>query len=254
MKTRIPRIFAGGAITLLLLGNPAQIFAAPAIPPPPGPPPPTEPPLPPESPPIKVAGGQDNRRVHTTFLFPGGSPLDFIMAMDRHFRTRLHEILSVPHALVHAQVPKMRLTTENPAEPLVLYNRLGDPFLERWVWEGAVDPGTNVQVLTLVPDKTIAGTLQKPAGRVKAVALAGVPESKWHALQEDIDQARKVGTLQNETSIEGQIRIQPSSKVLIVSGSDDFIEMVESVVAAHRTNAELEAGKGSKPEGKPPEK
>jgi hypothetical protein len=179
------------------------------------------------------------------------------MAMDRHFRTRLNEILSIPHALAHAQVPKMRLTTDNPAEPLVLYNRLGDPFLGRWVWEGQIDPATNAQVLALVPDKTVASTMQKSGARVKAVALAGVPESRWSALREDIDAARKVGAQADKQSgivPEGEIRIQPASKVLIVSGSDDFIEMVESVVVAHRTNAELEASKDLNREEKPPEK
>jgi type II secretory pathway component GspD/PulD (secretin) len=69
-------------------------------------------------------------------------------------------------------------------------------------------------------------------------------------LQDDIDAARKVGTHQadRQSGPEGEIRIQPSSKVLIVSGSDDFIEMVESVVAAHRTNAEIEAVRGSRAE------
>jgi hypothetical protein len=241
MKTRITRIVAGITLGLLLTSNPARSFAAP-----PTPPPPTEP-APASEPKPKKA-----------FVFPGGNPVEFIMAMDRHFRTRLFEILSVPHALAHAQVPKMRLTTENPSEPLVLYNRLGDPLLGRWVWEGPIDPTTNAQVLALVHDKSVASTLQKSGARVKAVALAGVPESRWSALREDIDAARKVGARQADKESgpapEGEIRIQPSSKVLIASGSDDFIEMVESVVAAHRANAEIEAVKGSKPEEKPVEK
>jgi hypothetical protein len=244
MKTQIVRTTTAAAVTLLLLANPAWVVAAPPAAPPPGPPPPTEPP--PEPKPKKV------------FVFPGGNPVEFIMAMDHHFRTRLHEILSVPHALVHAQVPKMRLTAESPTEPLTVYNRLGDPFLGRWVWEGAIDPGTNVQVLTLVPDKAVAGSLQKSGARVKAIALAGVPKSKWHVLQEDIDAARKVASgqadKQSGSAPDGEIHIQPTSKVLIVSGSDDFIEMVESVVAAHRANTELEAGKVSSPDEKPVEK
>src|SRR5437899_9419020 len=106
MKTQITWSITGGALTLLLLGNPAQTLAAPSNPAPPGPPPAAEP-----APELKTK---------KAFVFGGGSPLDFILAMDRHFRTRLHEILSVPYALAHAQVPKMRLTTENPAEPLTL--------------------------------------------------------------------------------------------------------------------------------------
>jgi hypothetical protein len=245
MKTRIARILTGASVALLLLANPAWLHAAPPNPPPPtAPPPPTEPPPPPEPKPKKV------------FIFPGGNPVEFILAMDRHFRTRLNEILSVPHALIHAQVPKMKLATENPAEPLTLYNRLGDPLLGRWVWEGPIDPATNVHVLTLVPDKSVAGTLQKSGTRVKAIALAGVPKSQWRALQEDIGAARKVaaGLADKQSGPDGEIHIQPTSKVLIVSGSDEFIEMVESVVAAHRANAELEGSKFSNTEEKPAEK
>jgi len=38
----------------------------------------------------------------------------------------------------------------------------------------------------------------------------------------------------------GSFRFQRESKVLIVSGSEAYIEMVESFVTAHRTNAQIE--------------
>src|SRR5437660_8807514 len=192
------------------------------------------------------------------FIFNGGSPLDFVLALDRHFRTRLGEILSVPSALAHAQVPKMRLATDDPGEAFTLYNRLDNPLLGRWYWDGATDPGTNMHVLTLVPDKSVVGSLPRPAAKVKAIGLAGVPKSKWNALQEDVKAAQQYGVRQAEKQNgdvpEGEIHIQPASKVLIVSGSDGFIEMVESVVAAHRTNAELEAQKLQGPGEKPADK
>src|SRR5438132_9915858 len=52
------------------------------------------------------------------FFFRGGRPLDFILALDRHFRTRLGEILSIPSSLARAEVPRIRLSTEDPAEVL----------------------------------------------------------------------------------------------------------------------------------------
>ncbi len=182
------------------------------------------------------------------FFFSGGTPLDFILAMDHHFRTRLGEILSIPSSLAHAQVPKMRLATENPGDALALYNRLDNPFLGRWYWDPS-DPkaNTNMHVLTLVPN---AGTTtEKSISRVKAIALGGVPEDKWRALEEDVAVAKKVGQNDAERrgseNPDGEIHIQPSSKVLIVSGSDAFIEMVESVVAAHRVNADILGRKAS---------
>ena len=176
------------------------------------------------------------------FFFTGGTPLDFILAMAHHFRTRLGEILSIPSSLAHAQVPKMRLSTENPGDALALYNRVDNPFLGRWYWDPS-DPngGTNLHVLTLVPNA--GATAEKPVSRVKAIALGGVPEDKWRALEEDVAVAQKVGRNDAERrgseNPEGEIHIQPASKVLIVSGSDAFIEMVESVVAAHRINADI---------------
>src|SRR5262245_59199332 len=79
------------------------------------------------------------------FFFRGGRPLDFILALDRHFRTRLGEILSIPSSLARAEVPRIRLSTEDPADALKLYNRLGDPLLGQWHYEpDAKTPATNL--------------------------------------------------------------------------------------------------------------
>ena len=188
----------------------------------------------------------DAKSKKQAFFFSGGTPIDFILAMDHHFRTRLGEILSIPSSLAHAQVPKMRLSTENPGDALALYNRVDNPFLGRWYWDPA-DPngGTNMHVLTLVPNA--GAPTEKSISRVKAIALGGVPEDKWRALEEDVAVAKGVGRNDAERrgseNPEGEIHIQPASKVLIVSGSDAFIEMVESVVAAHRINAEISGKK-----------
>src|SRR5689334_9285713 len=73
--------------------------------------------------------GKQEKKV---FFFPGGYPHDFILAMDKHFRTRLMEILSIPSSLAKGEVPRMRVATENPSEVLGLYNRLDDPMLGKW--------------------------------------------------------------------------------------------------------------------------
>ena len=67
-----------------------------------------------------------------------------------------------------------------------------------------------------------------------------LPESSWNSLQEDVHVARQLGMKAAEElggdKYEGSVHIQPQSKILIVSGSQGFIETVESVVAAHRAN------------------
>src|SRR5690348_12856742 len=70
------------------------------------------------------------------FVFEGGRPIDFILAMDRHFRTRLEQILSIPSSLAKSRVPKMKIAAATPQEPLVTYNSLHDPELGQWKWDG----------------------------------------------------------------------------------------------------------------------
>src|SRR5258705_7296135 len=81
---------------------------------------------------------QTGRPKKEAFFFKGGNPFDFILAMDRHFRMRLGEILSIPSSLARAEVPRMRVSTDNPGEVLALYNRLQDPLLGQWHYEPEV--------------------------------------------------------------------------------------------------------------------
>jgi len=93
------------------------------------------------------------------FIFEGGSPIDFVAALDRHFRTRLVQILTLPETLSKTKVPKLRVTADDPREVLSLYNRLQSPTLGQWRFEPDVAaqnaPGTNMNVLMLVPDKSV---------------------------------------------------------------------------------------------------
>ena len=76
--------------------------------------------------------------------------------MDRHFRTRLEQILSIPSSLARAQVPKMKVKTEKPTDALWIYNSLQDPMLGQWKFEGPAGDPWDPSVLALVPDKDVA--------------------------------------------------------------------------------------------------
>jgi hypothetical protein len=188
--------------------------------------------------------GKDKKKV---FSFEGGNPFDFVVALDKHFRTRLVQILTLPETLSRTRVPKLRVAADDPREVLNLYNRLESPTLGRWRFEPPQHiPGTNMNVLMLVPDKSAVADKIERSTKVKGIALAGVPEAKWEALMRDIDQARaygEVATKGSSDAFEGSIRVQRDSKVLIVAGSAAYLEMVESLVSAHRMNAEIEAKK-----------
>lgn len=192
---------------------------------------------------------QEEKSKKKVFNFEGGNPFEFVMALDKHFRTRLVQILTLPETLSRTRVPKLRVAAEDPREVLNLYNRLESPTLGRWRFEPPSHlPGTNMNVLMLVPDKNAASAKMEPSIKVKGIALAGVPETKWDALIRDIDQAKAYG--QNEVrgvedAFGGSTRLQADSKVLIVVGSEAYLEMVESLVVAHRLNAEIEAKKAA---------
>jgi hypothetical protein len=189
---------------------------------------------------------QDKKKV---FSFEGGNPFDFVVALDKHFRTRLVQLLTLPETLSRTKVPKLRVAADDPREVLNLYNRLESPTLGRWRFEPASPtiPSTNMNVLMLVPDKNaVAGKMERSATKVKGIALAGVPEAKWETLIRDIDKARAYGedaAKGLDDDFGGSTRLQPDSKVLIVVGSGAYLEMVESLVNAHRMNAEIEAKK-----------
>src|SRR5262245_55968377 len=44
-------------------------------------------------------GGEETTKRRKVFSFEGGNPFDLIMALDRHFRTRLVQILTLPETL-----------------------------------------------------------------------------------------------------------------------------------------------------------
>src|SRR5260221_13292952 len=165
------------------------------------------------------------------FVFEGGNPIDFIVALDKHFRTRLVQILTLPETLSRAQVPKLRVPADDPREVLSLYNRLQSPTLGQWRFEpeGAAQnpagPSTNMNVLMLVPDKAVvAGKLERRVTKGKGEGLAGVPEAKWEALAQNINEGAKYGAeaAANDpgTGLGGSFRFQRQCKVLDVSGPE----------------------------------
>jgi hypothetical protein len=197
------------------------------------------------------------------FSFEGGSPIDLVVALDRHFRTRLVQILTLPETLSRTRVPKLRVAADDPREVLSLYNRLQSPTLGQWRFEPAGvatnTPGTNMNVLMLVPDKSVVnGKMEQNVTKVKGVALAGIPEAKWEALKRDIAEAKRYGEEEAAKGagdvFGGSVRFQRDSRVLIVAGSVAYMEMVESLVSAHRMNTEIETKVASNPKGAAVEK
>jgi hypothetical protein len=223
MKTRF-QVLLAGALALILAGGSLSARADQTNDAPPPPP----------------------KAEHKVFFFEGGRPIDLILAIDRHFRTRIQQILSIPSSLTRASVPKMKVVAEKPTDPLWVYNNLQDPALGQWKWEG---PATDPSVMALVPDKD-APAFKKSGALVRAFSIGGLPKDSWGSVESDIaaagDVAAKV-TPETAEEYKGTIHIQPESKVLIAGGTDTYVNMVESVIAAHLANLHAEVTKAPEP-------
>jgi hypothetical protein len=190
-----------------------------------------------------VQQGEEPKRKF--FEFNGGTPLELVHAIDLHFRTRLIQILSLPEMLRGAEVPKFRVAAKEPREVFHLYNSLDNPELGHWRYEPTVGPATtNLNVLALMPDKTVAtAQLQKNLTRVEAVPLGDIPTNKWDNLAETIQVAAKLREQVGQTASHGSYYLQKESRILVVAGSEPYIDTIVSVVKAYKVNSDTEAGR-----------
>ena len=188
-----------------------------------------------------VQQGEDTKR--RFFEFNGGTPLELVHAIDLHFRTRLIQILSLPEMLRGAEVPKLRMAAREPREVFHLYNSLDNPELGHWRFEPAAGPATtNLNVLALMPDKTVAAAqLQKNVTRVEAVPLGDIPSNKWENLAETIEVASKLRERLGQATSHGEYYLQKESRILVVAGPEPYIDTIVSVVKAYKVNCDIEA-------------
>jgi hypothetical protein len=178
---------------------------------------------------------------HKFFEFDGGTPFDFIKALDLHFRTRLVQVLTLPETLRHAEVPRLRVAVNQPQEVLNIYNRLDNPELGTWKYEpenGIGSASTNLGVLALVPDKSIVTSkMERNTPRVQALPLGEIDSTKWDALSSSIEAAVSLAAQSGLRSVQGRFFIQRDSQILIAAGPEAYIDAVSSVVSAYKENA-----------------
>jgi hypothetical protein len=93
-------------------------------------------------------------------------------------------------------------------------------------------------VVMFVPDKPQTET--QPKIKVKAFSIYGINEAERARLQEDIDRARKEAMeytsrlrgSSGQRSLEGTVAIHNETSLLVATGPESFVEMVESIVNA----------------------
>lgn len=210
-------------------------------------------------------GPASARQPEVMFAFPGGTPRQFLEALQKQEGVDWLGIAQIPEALAETRIPALRL---NPTslEPILrrggqaapgvkttllqaliaLYNRLGEanPDLGKLVVEGDLSEPSVVMFVGGVKATV-------PELKVKAFPLKGIAEKHWSSLREDIanasDDARArtdafyshlhlIKDFNAAMQFQGNVRINRDTSLLVATGSEGFLEMVESMVNAYQSN------------------
>jgi len=124
---------------------------------------------------------------------------------------------------------------DNLKNLVTLYNKLGNerPQLGHLLVEGNLDKPS---VVMLVPDKSAAAS--QPQIKVKAFSVVGIPEKALDSLQNDVrlaqEQAESYSQHFGRGIGGGFVNLHAATHLLVATGSQGFVEMVESVVEAYR--------------------
>ena len=200
-------------------------------------------------------------REKAAFSFPGGTPRQFMAAVEKQFEVDWLSIASIPTEMQQVQVPKLRLTPkpngnvapgmDSPVRQLVLlYNSLAEksPQLGTLMVDG--DDPRKPSAVMLVPNK--ATSVAQARMKTKAFPLRGIPEKDWATLADEIMQMGREATQYEaemtgglEASRPGFVRVHQAAALLVVTGSESFVEMAESVVAAFQANQQAKEAKVS---------
>ncbi len=196
--------------------------------------------------------GQETVPAGEDFLFPGGSPIDFLQALQKQYGVDLMSLADISPRIDRAHVPKLRIpAARSPAnlpQPLWqlnnmigLYNQLAkdDPRLGKLFVHSN---GTNVIAVTLRPLPTTDAA--RVEIKTRAFPLAGIPEAKWSSLTKVIDFTQLEVQNRHESLREmfgpASVSIHRGSELLIAVGSETYLDLVGSIVDAWRANAASE--------------
>jgi hypothetical protein len=184
------------------------------------------------------------------FAFPGGTPDQFLDAVQQQYRVDWLSMADIPKEMADVHIPRLRISQESLAtlthlrganqwlSALVsLYNLVGQkkPELGTLLVQGDL---AKPSVVMFVPDKAVADTQLKI--KVKAFSISGISDAERARLQEDIDRAKKeamqyASRLRGSPgprSLDGMVAMHNDTSLLVATGSESFVDMVESIVNA----------------------
>jgi hypothetical protein len=196
-------------------------------------------------------GVESARNEVTSFAFPGGTPSQFLNAVQEQFKVDWSSVADIPREMGDVHIPKLRINQDSlgpilrrtgsesgPLGALVsLYNQLGEqkPELGRLIVKGDL---TKPSVVMFVPDKAVTDT--QPKVKVKAFSIWGISDAERAKLSRDVELAQAealhyashVRGSSALHSLEGTVAMHNDTSLLVATGPESFVEMVESIVTA----------------------
>ena len=200
---------------------------------------------------FSLQGPEPVRKEETGFTFPGGTPGQFLDAVQRQYQVDWLSVADIPKEMADVHIPRLRInqdslalilgSTGGQSEPLgalvSLYNQLGEKKTElgHLIVKGDL---AKPSVVMFVPDKAVTDTQARI--KVKAFSIYGINDAERAKLQEDIDRAKaeamqftsRVRGSSGLRSLEGMVAIHNDTSLLVATGPESFVDMVESIVTA----------------------
>jgi len=193
------------------------------------------------------------RETEAAFSFPGGTPRDFVKAVQEHFRVDWKSVTDLPKEMEAVRIPPLRLNTASVPDTgsaasggslgalVSLYNQVGeqDAELGHLVVRGNL---AKPSVVTFVPSKAAENTRRELV--VKAFSIYGLSDEAKARLQEDIQRATNEALNYARDShgpgsareLDGAVALHRETNLLVAAGQETYVEMVESIVTACMAN------------------
>lgn len=208
---------------------------------------------------------------NVAFEFPGGTPAQFLAAVQQQYNVDWASVADIPKEMADVRIPKLRIYQESvpailagkgagsgPLAAVVsLYNQLweNNNALGRLVVKGDL---SKPSIVMFVRDP--AGSDTQRNIKVKAFSIYGISDQARAKLMQDIDRAKSeameyashVHGPSSVHSLEGTVAIHNDTSLLVSTGPESFVDMVESIVNAWQ--AIEQARNPATPLGNPPGK
>jgi len=200
---------------------------------------------------ISPRGSEPARREVSGFEFPSGTPRDFLNAVQQQYKADWLSVADIPNEMQDVRIPKLRINPDalapltrqpggesHPLAALVsLYNQVGEqkPELGHLVVKGDL---AKPSVVMFVPNK--AAPDPRLEVKVKAFGIWGVSDAERTKLLEDIERAKReafeyafrLRGSSGSRGLEGGVAIHNETSLLVATGPESFVDIVESIVTA----------------------